>query len=1418
MEASREALSLKDYLTSRDAASQVLDYEPDNYNATVFLALSLLELGQLEESEQAYNRATKLNPENPLAWQGLSKYYERTERWKDYADSLVHLIDLHRKLSDSFHVNATVVLFLTFQLRGNVVKCAESWQHLYDFQRERGTRLQVIDAMLMLIPPSHIHEMLSMLPPPDMTNPASTATFNAQTAIHDSLTHLETTVQYIEMEEDETLRKEVEKRRTRLGAPNLEILKDEVGREIWAESKLPLLYDEIINHPRTSDELRRSTEAKLLRHKQRYLYAIPNTPEFAGEKSKMLEQVDGLIQGAIILKIPDEQAWTMHLESMDCENVSGYDRELVKSYIMMFPSSPISTLLKGYFLYKNIPLSKAQDDSDNESIKETEKEDPFDTILEAYTIIPSSNIGNRVLSEVCISEHDYQNALKAAESGMELLNRLEKSTGRNLANVRIGYQASQATSLVHLFPPKYHSRALNIIDDVLSESKDNIPCLMGRAFILVQAKKWHEAATSFTRVVELLPANVSDGIRAREERAWCCCQIGGIDDGLASLKSIVTQLRDLNENSQDIARCLWRIGKCYWNMGDDHREEAYRYFILSLKSDPSYAPAFTSLGMYYAECAYPPDPNRASKCFQKAFELDPREAEAARRLAEGFAEDREWDLVEVITRRTIEGEGGIDAGMGDVRYLPTNAWAWKALGAVELHHRNYLKAVAAFQIALRADSDDPLSWLRLGECYSQAGRHVAAVKALEKAQELDPQDWICHYLIGHVKYQMGHHHEAISAFESILASRPAEVGVLMALGQTYLDKGRIEFEEGFHSRGEQSLLTSVSVGLRLNVTSTGFGRVIWKIVGDALFTLSTRPTYDDESTVRQALQNVLALCPTKDKHLSDVIPATVLSTDASITGMQVLEVAIAVYSYRTTLGSSEIPKADGSAWFDLGVGLLSWTIKSSGQTTGQPRVISFLSQALRKDPENGLYWVGLGNAYFTSNARGAQHAYIKAIELDTKNVAAWTSLGLLYLYYNDIELANQALHRAQTLDPDYAMAWIAQALIATQNGHDADAVAILEHAIGLAPNVPEGDVEYSCRSFRQYRLTSNAVDCPLQTLLPTFFVLRRYCERRPDDATGLHLYALICEGLGHLETAAAHLALTTAILEASYEISEDPTVERQFSIANTNLGRIRLALRDYKGATQSFESALGLLSEDDEPEMNILRAQAHFGCGIANFLQGDIDAALANLELALESAEDNVILRGQVTVLLAQTMWASQNDELRENSKAHLLECIASDPDDLTAVNTLAGLGVLTDDQSLVDAALSELLTLPRERRLQRDPERNVDHMLAHYHLGQQDPKKAVAVAQGALFGEPSRSEARAWLATLMLQKENSDAALALLSGLAADNPTLLRLRAIALSRENSKEAMRDIQRAVMLAPSDSQCWRAMALQFYILE
>jgi superkiller protein 3 len=168
--------------------------------------------------------------------------------------------------------------------------------------------------------------------------------------------------------------------------------------------------------------------------------------------------------------------------------------------------------------------------------------------------------------------------------------------------------------------------------------------------------------------------------------------------------------------------------------------------------------------------------------------------------------------------------------------------------------------------------------------------------------------------------------------------------------------------------------------------------------------------------------------------------------------------------------------------------------------------------------------------------------------------------------------------------------------------------------------------------------------------------LCRYCEHRPHDASGLHLFGLICESLGHLDWGIISITRAIAILESTYEDAEDPEVERRFTIANSNLGRLRLSLGDYHGAVESFESALGLLEEATDHVWQVLRIQVHSGLGVANFMQGDLRAARDIFEAALENTNNDPIARGQVSVLHAQTMWAVQTDEFKELAKAQLLE------------------------------------------------------------------------------------------------------------------------------------------------------------------
>lgn len=97
---------------------------------------------------------------------------------------------------------------------------------------------QVADALFLLLPGSVYYPVISTLPPPDATNPTATSTFQAQSAVHNSLPIYDEIISIIERHEEAVFNKEVANRRMRIGAAGPEQIKKEVGREIWRKSRV----------------------------------------------------------------------------------------------------------------------------------------------------------------------------------------------------------------------------------------------------------------------------------------------------------------------------------------------------------------------------------------------------------------------------------------------------------------------------------------------------------------------------------------------------------------------------------------------------------------------------------------------------------------------------------------------------------------------------------------------------------------------------------------------------------------------------------------------------------------------------------------------------------------------------------------------------------------------------------------------------------------------------------------------------------------------------------------------------------------------------------------------------------------------------------------------------------------------------
>jgi len=861
--------------------------------------------------------------------------------------------------------------------------------------------------------------------------------------------------------------------------------------------------------------------------------------------------------------------------------------------------------------------------------------------------------------------------------------------------------------------------------------------LIAKAHVLQASEGKQAAALKVWDQVLALPAGAlphDELTRAKSERAWALHRAGQSDEARAQLEDVVGALEERKarrdkereekekwrskkgiekaegveegeqvEEAEERAKAWWRLGECLWQLGGasrslslsllifslfhvpsltllrraesapDQTKPAYDAYIASLRASPSFAPAFTALGVYYRSLSTP-DWERASKCFQKAFELDPSEEVAARYLAEEFAELGEWSLVEVIARRVVEGNKG-RAGMG-VKAAARLAWAWKAIGASEFNAKKYAPAVVAFQAALRGAPEDVSTWIKLGVAYRHSGKHIAALKVFVKALALDESSWFAKYSIGDVQREIGLLEPALEAFRDILAERPDELGVKVVLAETALTKGLDEQRAGFVVRAEESLVEALREATSIVEGGTAT-RVAWKVAADALVGLCKIPQpelEDEQSALMARLLDHLAEqdVDAKIAGMSAVTVAAVRRV-AGEAARSSLAIAIAVLSCKMrVLLETQNEAATGSAWYDLGVAmsnfrllqLPSWPVASDQVLQQAIRCLKF---ALHKEPLNATFWNALGVLSFDLSPRLAQHCFIRAIEHNSRSAIPWTNLGLFYLVHGDEDLANQSFLKAQVLDSDWAAAWVGQATLADLAGHAVEASVLLEHAVSLGGQTPEADIAYAGRAFAKYRasvpssataeaLATAAPPSAVEALSAPLFALTRYLAQKPDDHDALHLNALILEQVGDLASACDSLEKAASLLEELYEVDESPAVEGQYVIAQVNLGRVRLAAGNHQGALDAFEAALSLLDLDSRPQPGgltkeqsvTLLTECKIGSSVAHVALDDADTAKQVLEGALEDLEPHKVgpCATHVSDALARVYW-SEGDEQR---------------------------------------------------------------------------------------------------------------------------------------------------------------------------
>ena len=1277
-----------------------------------------------------------------------------------------------------------------------------------DFSRRCGSRTQYKNALKVLLPSSTIYDYLEGR----ILRPAYTYTKIAD---------------IVEAEEKETINREIGQRRTRLGAKIDQVTSD-VKREVAETSQLEELYRCIIEWT-DDDEARRHYEEKLLERVHDTLAVLPSQ-----NKAEKRHQVLELAKGLVILKHHFALAWRIVLEWQDVELISQLDVGLLREFIEFFPEEGLSKVLQGYLESEISPFprpttSKDADDEISEAFLELTTEERLLQMSEGLDDSADSVLSNRVMGEYYLYLEEYGSAAEVARSSQARLLTQRNLAGLAFRNIQDALEITLATALVQYQTPRHHPEARELFDNILKRKPTNTSALIGVGFILEEEEEYQDAIDFLTRALE----RTSD-VKIRAETAWCKSLVGDATAALSELEACLSLIKGSDPQSKLLkARTLYRTGMCIWTQDSSrnarkNRDGAYARFLASIQADMNFAPSYTSLGVYYAD--YAKDKKRARKCFQKAFELSPSEVEAAERLTRLFAKSGEWDLVEVVAQRVVDS--------GKVRPPPGSkkkghSWPFVALGVVQLNNQEYAKSIVSFQSALRASPEDYHSWVGLGESYHNSGRYIAATKALEHAQRLkdhleagdNDETWFSKYMLANVKRELGNFDEASLRYKQVLATRPNEFGVSLALLQTLVEGAWRNVELGFFGRAVESAGQAIEVAQEISSNHDDAFN-LWKAIGDACSIYS----WVEKGAAKVPIEALATLLGSGSQEniydiLADIDEVDIHSLETQsepkdpASSVRLCVLAAILAQKRAVTLSSNDHHARAVAWYNLG-----WTeyrayqceLDKLGQHTrkGKTKYLMACVQCFKKAIEleagNAEFWNALGIVTSELNPRVSQHSFVRSLYLNEKSARVWTNLGALYLIQNDLQLAHEAFTRGQSTDPDYARAWIGQGLLAQNLGEVDEARSLFTHAFEIADSS-------SILMKRQYILstfdhllnpkstTTNSVN-----LVQPLLALHQLRNLVSGDVVFQHLLALFAEKVGDFATGVTELTAICSELEAEYEDSEAPLTLLRFAQAKGDLARAHLAEGEYSRAAEDAETALDLSADEgmESSARERIRLSGHLTAGLAYFYNASMDQAIQMFRSALEESDSDP----DIVCLLAQVLWAKGGEQEQGIARDQLFDCIERFPGHFGAITLLGAIAVLDEDADTLEAVTADLQSLQTRNNLSSEQQLKIAQLLTavtKVNSGMASSSRSeISQASAAVMLAPSQPHG--WLEFADLTDDPYPADMALLTARKAVPPGGV-LGAGTLSKAHARTGrLDDAQKAIMTAPWAASGWHSL--------
>ena len=273
------------------------------------------------------------------------------------------------------------------------------------------------------------------------------------------------------------------------------------------------------------------------------------------------------------------------------------------------------------------------------------------------------------------------------------------------------------------------------------------------------------------------------------------------------------------------------------------------------------------------------------------------------------------------------------------------------------------------------------------------------------------------------------------------------------------------------------------------------------------------------------------------------------------------------------------------------------------------KAIDYFNQAIAKDPNYALAYVGLADSYLLLSSYAAvspgeslppaRSALKKALELDDLLAEAHASFGLLATLELDLHRALDELKRAVELKPNYATAhhWLALAHLTLAQFDSA--ISEAKRAIELDPLslVINADTSWIYFSARRYDEAEAQVRKALE-IGPQFFLAHYY--------------------LGEVLQFKGRLSEAIAEFQKAFELNNDP-----YSLAMLGQAYAR------KGQKDEAQKILARLNEEAKSHY-----VAPYALALVQIALGDKDRAIEELERAYAQGETNYLFAIRVDPML----------------------------------------------------------------------------------------------------------------------------------------------------------------------------------------